>query len=143
VRSTCIGIIVFVGGLCCGLTGPRIVTAEEGTLLHESPTLTPEFSANPQVQLARDPYYDEKHHRKHYEPEEYDRSRRYKRHEVRSVVCKSQDYQYNYCPVNRRGRNVRLVRQLSDTRCRRGDNWGTNRNGVWVHHGCSGKFVVE
>jgi hypothetical protein len=144
VRSTCICIAVLVGALCCGLVGPGVVTAKEGTLLHESPILTPGFSVDAQLQLARNPHHEEKHHKKHYEPKEYDRSRRSdERRRARSVVCRSRDYQYNHCPLNRRGRDVRIVRQLSDTRCVRGDNWGANRRGVWVDRGCSGKFVVE
>ena len=61
----------------------------------------------------------------------------------KSVVCKSEGYQYNHCPLNRRGRGVRLVRQMSDTRCVRGDNWGANRDGIWVDRGCAGEFVLE
>ena len=133
---------MFVGALWYGLIGPGVVTAEEGPLFHER-ALTPEFSEPAEFQLARNPHQEEKHRRKHDEPEEYDRSRRSDDRGARSVVCRSRDYQYNHCPVNRRGREVRLVRQLSDTRCRRGDNWGTNRNGVWVERGCSGRFVVE
>ena len=61
----------------------------------------------------------------------------------RSVVCKSDGYQYNHCPLDRRGRGVRLVRQMSETRCVRGDNWGANRDGIWVDRGCAGEFVLE
>ncbi len=61
----------------------------------------------------------------------------------RSFVCKSDGFQHKSCSVNRRGREVRLVRQLSGTRCVRGNNWGTNRDGIWVDRGCAGEFVVE
>jgi hypothetical protein len=44
--------------------------------------------------------------------------------------------------VERRGQ-VRLQRQLSDTRCIRGDNWGVDRSGIWVDRGCSAEFVIE
>jgi hypothetical protein len=61
----------------------------------------------------------------------------------KSVVCKSEGYQYNHCPLKRQGRRVRIVRQLSETRCVQKDNWGTNRDGIWVDLGCGGEFVVE
>jgi len=35
-----------------------------------------------------------------------------------------------------------LVRQISHTRCRLDDNWGYDRNGVWVDRGCSAEFQV-
>jgi hypothetical protein len=144
-RSASIYVAVFVGVVLYGLLRSGVATAaEERTLLHESLILTPAFSANAELQLARNPHRDEKHHKKHYEPEEYDRSRRAdERRRVRSVVCKSEGYQYNHCPMNRQGREIRLVRQLSETRCVRGDNWGANRNGIWVDRGCGGKFVLE
>lgn len=134
---------MFVGALWYGLIGPGVVTAKEGTSFHECPALTPEFSEHAEFQLARNPHQEEKYRGKHDEPKEYDRSRRFGDRGARSVVCRSRDYQYNHCPVNRRGREVRLVRQLGNTRCGRGDNWSTKRNGVWVDRGCSGRFVVE
>ena len=215
-RSASIYVAVFIGVVLCELLSQGVATAEEGTLLHESPALTHRFPANEEIQLARNPHY-EKHDKKHYEPEEYDRPRRSSgerrrirceseggRHEYcktgpgyvrlerqlsrtpcveydtwgtegdgvwvrdgcratfvveerspgiigggygwwgnKSVVCKSEGYQYNHCPLNRRGRRARLVRQMSDTRCVRGDNWGTNRDGIWVDRGCAGEFVLE
>jgi hypothetical protein len=144
VRNTCICVVVFGGVVLCGLLSLGAAIAEEGTLPHKGPALTPGFSAKAEVQLARDSHRDVKHYRKDYEPEEDGRSRRSdERRRIRSVVCKSEGYQYNHCPMNRQGRKVRLVRQLSDTRCVRGDNWGTNRNGIWVDRGCGGKFRLE
>lgn len=216
-RSTCICVTICVGVVLHGLLSPGVATAEEGTLLHESPALTQRFPANDEIQLARDPYRYEEHGRKHDEPEEDGRTRRSSRERRRirceseggryeycrtgssyvrlerqlsrtpcveydtwgiegdgvwvrdgcratfvveerspgiigggygwwgnkSVVCKSEGYQYNHCPMNRRGRKVRLVRQMSDTRCVRGDNWGANRDGIWVDRGCAGEFVLE
>lgn len=60
----------------------------------------------------------------------------------RTIICKSEHYDYNHCRVERRGQ-VRLQRQLSDTRCIRGDNWGVDRSGIWVDRGCSAEFVIE
>lgn len=60
------------------------------------------------------------------------------------VRCGSPRYNYNMCQVDTgRGSRVTLRRQLSDTRCIEGRNWGWNRAGVWVDQGCSGEFVVE
>lgn len=58
--------------------------------------------------------------------------------------CGSPQYQYNFCAVDTgRGSRVFLNRQLSDTRCIEGRNWGWNRGGIWVDRGCAGEFVVE
>ena len=59
-----------------------------------------------------------------------------------TVTCKSEGFQYNHCPLGRR-RHVRLTKNLSDTRCIRGDNWDVDRRGIWVDRGCGGRFVVE
>jgi hypothetical protein len=59
-----------------------------------------------------------------------------------TVTCKSEGFQYNHCPLGRR-RHVRLTKNLSDTRCIRGDNWDVDRRGIWVDRGCAGRFVVE
>jgi hypothetical protein len=58
-----------------------------------------------------------------------------------SVTCMSDDRRYRYCRA-RTDNNVRLVRQISHTRCRLDDNWGYDRNGVWVDRGCSAEFQV-
>jgi hypothetical protein len=56
-----------------------------------------------------------------------------------AVDCKSNGYNLQRCPVP--WRDARLVRQLSDTPCRRGQNWGVDRHGLWVDRGCAGRFV--
>ncbi len=61
----------------------------------------------------------------------------------RTITCKSDGFEYKHCSVNGRRGRIRLERQLSDTRCTRGDNWGVDRNGVWVDRGCAAEFVVE
>lgn len=144
-RSAYIYVVLCVGVVFCGLARSGVATAaEEETLLSGRLPLPPATLAHAELQLVRNPDYEEKHHKKHYEPEDYDRRRRsYEQRRARSVVCKSKEYQYKFCSLNRRGRNVRLVRQLSDTRCVRGDNWGTNRNGIWVDRGCSGRFEID
>lgn len=60
-----------------------------------------------------------------------------------TVRCESQDRRQRRCnvPVGRGG--VELVRQLSDTRCVRGRNWGWDRSGIWVDGGCRAEFRVR
>lgn len=56
-----------------------------------------------------------------------------------TVECRSQNYGRGYCRVH--WRDARIVRQLSDTPCRRGENWGMGRHGIWVDRGCSAIFA--
>jgi len=61
-----------------------------------------------------------------------------------TLRCGSPQYRYNFCQVDTgRGSRVYVRRQLSDTRCMEGRNWGWNRGGIWVDQGCSAEFVVE
>ena len=57
-----------------------------------------------------------------------------------TVDCRSSGYNFQSCPVPWRG--ARLIRQLSDTRCVRGQSWGFDRRGLWVDRGCAGRFVA-
>lgn len=60
------------------------------------------------------------------------------------VRCSSAGYSYNMCQVDTgRGGGVRLVQQISNTRCVEGQTWGWNRAGVWVDGGCAGVFRVS
>jgi len=59
-----------------------------------------------------------------------------------TVICKSNNFQYNHCPVGRR-RSVRVERNLSWTRCIRGDNWDVDRRGIWVDRGCAARFRMD
>ncbi len=59
-------------------------------------------------------------------------------------TCQSQDYGYKMCQVDTgRGSEVRIERQISNTRCIQNRNWGYNRAGVWVNGGCAAIFSVE
>lgn len=58
---------------------------------------------------------------------------------TREFRCESQRGHYVECDADVR-RGVELVRQLSRTDCRRGENWGYGRRGVWVDGGCRGVF---
>jgi hypothetical protein len=60
------------------------------------------------------------------------------------VHCSSVDFRYRMCQVDTgRGGDVRIERQISETRCVRGQNWGWNRAGVWVDQGCDAVFLVD
>jgi len=56
------------------------------------------------------------------------------------VLCESPRERHNRCPIDTRY-GVVIVRQLSDTRCREGHNWGYERGEVWVDHGCRAEFA--
>jgi hypothetical protein len=58
-----------------------------------------------------------------------------------TIRCESPDYQYRFCRANTDNR-VQLVRQISNTDCREGRNWGYERGGVWVNRGCAAEFRV-
>ncbi|BDU16750.1 DUF3011 domain-containing protein [Lysobacter auxotrophicus] len=57
----------------------------------------------------------------------------------REVTCESRDHRQTECDMDTRG-DVRMVRQLSDTRCEQGRNWGLNRHSIWVSDGCRAVF---
>jgi hypothetical protein len=51
-------------------------------------------------------------------------------------------HNFNYARCDVPWRDARLVRQLSDTACIRGQNWGMDRGGLWVDRGCGGRFIA-
>lgn len=55
------------------------------------------------------------------------------------ISCSSDDGERHTCAADTRG-GVRLVRQLSGSACQHGSSWGTDRNGIWVDHGCRAEF---
>lgn len=57
------------------------------------------------------------------------------------MVCESNSYQRNYCPAYLGGRDVFLLSQVSQSSCI--NNWGYDKNGIWVTNGCRAEFVVE
>ncbi len=58
------------------------------------------------------------------------------------ITCESEDGRRQFCSVNLRRSKVDIDRQLSNTTCRYGDNWGWNRRGIWVSKGCRAVFAV-
>jgi hypothetical protein len=61
----------------------------------------------------------------------------------RSITCKSPDFSYNRCATSTWGRRITVARQLSRTRCVRGNNWGIDYSGIWVNAGCSAVFAID
>ena len=61
-----------------------------------------------------------------------------------TVYCKSSNYRTNVCYSDvDRVRDIRLLRQYSDSPCLYGRSFGvTNRGAVWVSNGCEGTFRV-
>jgi Protein of unknown function (DUF3011) len=61
---------------------------------------------------------------------------------MQTITCSSEDGKRNWCPNPTNG-EVRLVRQLSGSRCRRGSTWGTQPGSVWVDRGCRADFEIR
>lgn len=60
---------------------------------------------------------------------------------ARVMRCESTDGQQRRCDVLI-ARGAQLTRQLSRSPCVEGQNWGWDRNGVWVAQGCRAEFSV-
>lgn len=58
------------------------------------------------------------------------------------VRCESNDGRHRRCSVPVRS-GVQLIRQISDTRCIQGRNWGWDGSGIWVDGGCRAEFRVR
>jgi hypothetical protein len=58
-----------------------------------------------------------------------------------TITCESRGHDRAYCSADTRG-GVRLVRQLSESRCVSGRTWGTDGRGIWVSDGCRAQFAI-
>jgi len=58
------------------------------------------------------------------------------------VLCESIDGKLSRCNADI-GAGVRLARQISDSACRFGRDWGYDANGIWVTNGCRAEFGVR
>ena len=56
------------------------------------------------------------------------------------IRCESRDNRVSNCRTPWRGRS-QLARQLSETRCREGENWNSGNGQVTVWGGCRGEFA--
>ena len=68
--------------------------------------------------------------------------RYYSGRQPRTFRCESIDGQPRFCRLPFSANRIDIRRQLSDTRCSEGYNWGARRDGVWVERGCRAEFVV-
>jgi hypothetical protein len=57
------------------------------------------------------------------------------------ITCSSDDMHRHYCSANTTS-GVRMVQQRSQAACSQGYSWGTNRQGIWVDHGCRADFQL-
>ena len=55
------------------------------------------------------------------------------------VQCASDNQRYRECALGH-GYSARLVREISNDRCRRDSTWGTREGVLWVTNGCRGEF---
>lgn len=59
----------------------------------------------------------------------------------REVTCESNDGRYRECRTSFNA-PAQIVRQLSDTRCVEGRNWGSRPGLIWVDEGCRARFAA-
>jgi hypothetical protein len=57
----------------------------------------------------------------------------------KSLTCESFGGEYNYCKANTDNK-VKLDKRLSLSSCTYGRDWGYDRRGIWVDHGCRAEF---
>ena len=67
----------------------------------------------------------------------------YPSRDAQTIRCESQDERRRTCRLSYRARSVALTRQLSDTRCQQGYNWGWSSDSLWVDRGCRAEFVAR
>jgi hypothetical protein len=61
-----------------------------------------------------------------------------------TVTCESRNDERKRCTVrNLDTGSVHVQRNLSQTQCRRGSNWGTERDAIWVDSGCRAVFAYR
>lgn len=59
--------------------------------------------------------------------------------QARTLTCESIGGDYNYCRADT-DNNVTMERKLSFSNCNQGTDWGYDRRGIWVDHGCRAEF---
>lgn len=55
--------------------------------------------------------------------------------------CESENNRFTYCRIPSGG-HIEIYKQLSSSRCVYGRSWGSERNRIWVSHGCRAEFAV-
>jgi len=61
---------------------------------------------------------------------------------VTTISCASDDMGRHYCETDTRG-GVRLLKQISGSKCIENRTWGYDRRGIWVDRGCRADFEVR
>lgn len=61
---------------------------------------------------------------------------------TRLITCGSPSGQQVQCKTGGYTTSVRLVRDLSINRCRKGSNWGNTDSFIWANRGCRAEFEV-
>jgi hypothetical protein len=69
------------------------------------------------------------------------RNDRYRGNPRNVFRCESRDNRFTYCRIPRRG-HVEIYKRLSSSACVYGHSWGSERNRIWVSHGCRAEFAV-
>lgn len=87
-------------------------------------------------------YYADPYGQRGYDDDYRPRDDRRYRYVPRTITCESWGNRLNYCRAPLGNARVEIDRQLSDTRCRLGVNWGWDGGGVWVKNGCRAVFSI-
>jgi hypothetical protein len=69
-----------------------------------------------------------------------DRYSGWKADDEKSIKCESHDGKHNTCDADLRGYRIADVREISQTDCDIGRNFGYTDRGVWVDEGCRAEF---
>jgi len=63
---------------------------------------------------------------------------------AQEIRCNSDNYRFRFCGLDVPVHEVQLLRKISViSTCDYGRDWGYQRNGIWVHHGCQAVFLVN
>jgi len=62
--------------------------------------------------------------------------------ETRRITCGSTSGAQRQCGTDGAAAEVRMVRELSKNRCRKGTTWGHTETLIWAHSGCRAEFEI-
>lgn len=62
--------------------------------------------------------------------------------DIRRVTCGATTGAQRQCSTGGPAAEVRLVRELSKERCRKGTTWGHTETLIWAHSGCRAEFEI-
>ena len=65
-----------------------------------------------------------------------------RRSDTRRITCGTTTGAQRQCETGGPATEVRLVRELSKDRCRKGTTWGHTETLVWAHSGCRAEFEI-